>query len=108
MAFPSQYASALAYDLAAIAPADLDMVFLGSTGSEAMEAAIKVAERAQGPQRSKIIYAENSFHGKTKGALSVTDGRLYRSEFALVDNTIRVPFGDIDASARHQTDARLA
>jgi acetylornithine/succinyldiaminopimelate/putrescine aminotransferase len=108
MAFPSQYASALAYDLAAIAPGDLEMVFLGSTGSEAMEAAIKVAERAQGPQRSKIIYAENSFHGKTKGALSVTDGRLYRSEFALVDNTVRVPFGDIDAIRRAiETDASI-
>src|SRR5262245_12501579 len=100
MAFLSQYASALAHDLAAIAPGDLDMVFLGSTGSEAMEAAIKVAEKAQGPQRSKVIYAENSFHGKTKGALSVTDGQLYRSDFALLDNTVRVPFGDIDAIAR--------
>jgi ornithine--oxo-acid transaminase len=48
-------------------------VFLGSTGSEAMEAAIKIAEQAQGPKRSKIVYAENSFHGKTKGALSLTD-----------------------------------
>jgi acetylornithine/succinyldiaminopimelate/putrescine aminotransferase len=100
MAFPSQYACALAYNLAAIAPGDLDMVFLGSTGSEAMEAAIKVAERAQGPHRAKIIYAENSFHGKTKGALSVTDGQLYRSDFALLDNTVRVPFGDLDAIAR--------
>ena len=59
----------------------LDMVFLGSTGSEAMEAALKVAEQAQGPERSRMIYAENSFHGKTKGALSVTDGALYRSQF---------------------------
>ena len=50
------------------------MVFLGSSGSEAMEAALKVAEQAQGPQRSKIIYAENSFHGKTKGTLAITDG----------------------------------
>jgi acetylornithine/succinyldiaminopimelate/putrescine aminotransferase len=108
MAFPSQYASALAYNLAAIAPGDLDMVFLGSTGSEAMEAAIKVAEQAQGPRRSKIIYAENSFHGKTKGALSVTDSRLYRSDFVLLGNTIRVPFGDIDAIARElQNDAAI-
>ena len=49
MAFMSQYASALAANLAAISPGDLDMVFLGSTGSEAMEAALKVAEQAQGP-----------------------------------------------------------
>ena len=85
------------YDIAACSPGELDMVFLGSSGSEAMEAAIKVAERAAGPKRPKIVYAENSFHGKTKGVLSITDGSLYRGEFKLVDNTVRVPFGDIAA-----------
>lgn len=97
IAFMSQYASALAHNLAACSPGDLDLVFLGSTGSEAMEAAVKVAERAAGPKRSKIVYAENSFHGKTKGVLSITDGQLYRGEFRLVDGTVRVPFGDIEA-----------
>ncbi len=56
-------------NLAAIAPGDLDMVFLGSSGSEAMEAALKIAEQAQGPERATVVYAENSFHGKTKGTL---------------------------------------
>ncbi|MFU0503273.1 aspartate aminotransferase family protein [Pseudaminobacter sp. NGMCC 1.201702] len=97
IAFMSQYAAALAHNLAQIAPGDLDMVFLGSSGSEAMEAAIKLAERAAGPKRPKVVYAENSFHGKTKGVLSITDGQLYRGEFKLTDNTIRVPFGDIGA-----------
>jgi acetylornithine/succinyldiaminopimelate/putrescine aminotransferase len=97
MAFMSQYASALAYNLAQCSPGELDMVFLGSSGSEAMESAIKLAERAAGPKKPKIVYAENSFHGKTKGVLSVTDGPLYRGEFKLVDNALRVPFGDIDA-----------
>jgi len=97
IAFLSQYATALAANLAACSPGDLDMVFLGSSGSEAMEAAIKVAERAAGPNRPKIVYAENSFHGKTKGVLSITDGALYRGQFKLTDNTFRVPFGDIDA-----------
>ena len=97
MAFMSQYASALAYNLAAIAPGDLDYVFLGSSGSEAMEAALKIAEQAQGPGRSTIVYAENSFHGKTKGVLAVTDGALYRSQFKLAQNTRRVPFGDAAA-----------
>ncbi|MGD9866695.1 MAG: aspartate aminotransferase family protein [Hyphomicrobiales bacterium] len=100
MAFLSQYAAALAKNLAAIAPGDLDMVFLGSSGSEAMEAALKVAERAQGPGRSKILYAEKAFHGKTKGVLSVTDSELYRGNFRLVENTVRVPFGDIEAIRR--------
>jgi len=97
IAFMSQYAAALAHNLAQISPGDLDMVFLGSSGSEAMEAAIKLAERAAGPKRPKIVYAENSFHGKTKGVLSITDGQLYRGEFRLTDNTVRVPFGDIGA-----------
>lgn len=97
IAFMSQYASALAKNLAEIAPGDLDMVFLGSSGSEAMEAAVKVAERAAGPAKPKIVYAENSFHGKTKGVLSLTDSPLYRGEFRLTDNTVKVPFGDIDA-----------
>ena len=97
IAFMSQYAAALAHNIAACSPGDLDMVFLGSSGSEAMEAAVKVAERAAGPKRPKVVYAENSFHGKTKGVLSITDGQLYRGEFRLVGNTVRVPFGDIDA-----------
>lgn len=97
IAFMSQYAAALAHNIAACSPGDLDMVFLGSSGSEAMEAAVKVAERAAGPKRPKIVYAENSFHGKTKGVLSITDGQLYRGEFKLVGNTVRVAFGDIDA-----------
>jgi acetylornithine/succinyldiaminopimelate/putrescine aminotransferase len=100
IAFMSQYAAALAHNLAACSPGDLDMVFLGSSGSEAMEAAVKLAERVAGTNRPKIVYAENSFHGKTKGVLAITDGALYRGEFKLTDNTVRVPFGDIDAVER--------
>ncbi len=100
IAFMSQYAAALAKNLATVSPGDLDMVFLGSSGSEAMEAAVKLAERAAGPDRPKIVHAVNSFHGKTKGVLSITDGELYRGQFKLVDNTVRVPFGDIAAIER--------
>jgi len=97
MAFMSQYASALAHNLAAVSPGALDMVFLGSSGSEAMEAALKVAERCAGPERPLVVYAENSFHGKTKGVLSITDGPLYLGEFKVLNNKVKVPFGDIDA-----------
>jgi acetylornithine/succinyldiaminopimelate/putrescine aminotransferase len=65
-----------------------------------MEAAIKVAERAAGPKRPKVVYAENSFHGKTKGVLAITDGQLYRADFRVADNTVKVPFGDIEAIER--------
>jgi acetylornithine/succinyldiaminopimelate/putrescine aminotransferase len=97
MAFMQQYAAALARNLAEIAPGDLDMVFLGSSGSEAMEAALKICEQAQGPERATIVFAENSFHGKTKGTLAVTDGALYRQHFKVSVNTRRVPFGDLEA-----------
>jgi acetylornithine/succinyldiaminopimelate/putrescine aminotransferase len=97
MAFMSQYAAALAHNLAQISPGDLDMVFLGSSGSEAMEAALKICEQAQGPDRATVVYAENSFHGKTKGTLAVTDGVLYRQQFKVTTNTRRVPFGDLEA-----------
>jgi acetylornithine/succinyldiaminopimelate/putrescine aminotransferase len=108
IAFMSQYAAALAHNLAACSPGDLDMVFLGSSGSEVMEAAVKLAERAAGTKRPKIVYAENSFHGKTKGVLAITDGALYRGEFKLTDNTVRVPFGDIDAVERlFRTDPEI-
>ncbi|MEM8664905.1 MAG: aminotransferase class III-fold pyridoxal phosphate-dependent enzyme, partial [Pseudomonadota bacterium] len=107
MAFASQYAAALAKNLAACSPGALDMVFLGSSGSEAMEAAVKLAERASGRTGVKTIYAQNAFHGKTKGVLSITDSPLYRGEFRLVENTVRVPFGDlaaIEAAVAADTD----
>ncbi len=108
IAFMSQYAAALAKNLAEIAPGDLDMVFLGSSGSEAMEAAIKLAERVAGPKRPRIVYAENSFHGKTRGVLSITDGPLYRGDFKLLENNVKVPFGDIDAIRRaFETDPTI-
>jgi acetylornithine/succinyldiaminopimelate/putrescine aminotransferase len=97
IAFMSQYAAALAQNLARIAPGDLDMVFLGTSGSEVVEAALKLAEKVQGPKRNKIAYAELSFHGKTRGALSVTDSEFYRSSFSLLDNRVRLPFADADA-----------
>jgi acetylornithine/succinyldiaminopimelate/putrescine aminotransferase len=97
LSFMSQYACALAKDLAMIAPGDLDMVYLCSSGSEAVEAALKLAEKVQGPGKNTIVYASQSFHGKTRGALSVTDSNLYRSTFSLIGNKTCVPFGDTQA-----------
>jgi acetylornithine/succinyldiaminopimelate/putrescine aminotransferase len=97
MAFLSQYATALSHNLAMIAPDGLNKVFLTNCGSVANEAAIKLAERYQGKGRQTIVYSTHSFHGKTRAALSVTDSEIYRSNFQLLNNTIRVPFGDADA-----------
>jgi acetylornithine/succinyldiaminopimelate/putrescine aminotransferase len=62
-----------------------------------VEAALKLAEKAAGPKRRKIAYAEKAFHGKTIGALSVTDSTLYRSSFELLQDRIIIPFGDAAA-----------
>lgn len=94
---PSRYAAAFSAGLAAIAPGDLDLVFLGSTGSEAVEAALKLAELVQGPERSTVVYTEKSFHGKTRAALSVSDSKKYQASARLLPNRRRVPFGDIAA-----------
>jgi len=56
--------------LASVAPEGLDSVFLANSGSEAVEAAIKLARRATG--RSDIIAFTGAFHGRTYGALSLT------------------------------------
>src|ERR1700722_12437287 len=97
IAFMSQYASALARNLALIAPGDLDMVSLCSTGSEAVETALRLAERVQGSARSTIAYAQHSFHGKTRGALSVTDSELFQSSVRLLENRRKVPFANAGA-----------
>ena len=97
IAFMSQYAAALSYNLSQIAPEDLDITFLCVSGSEANEAALKLAERSAGPRKRTVLHARNSFHGKTRGALSVSDSALYRGDFTLLDNCRSVPFGDAAA-----------
>ena len=97
MAFMSQYAASLSHNLACIAPDGLDIVFLTNCGSVANEAALKLAERFQGPSRRKILHAGLSFHGKTRAALSVTDSAMYRGDFELLPNRAVVPFGDAEA-----------
>ncbi|WP_300064265.1 aspartate aminotransferase family protein [uncultured Roseobacter sp.] len=100
IAFMSQYAATLAHNLAQIAPGTLDHVFLSTAGSEAVEYALKIAERVAGSGRKKILFAEKAFHGKTRGSLSITDSPLYQNDFTLMTTTVKVPFGDIDALRR--------
>jgi putrescine aminotransferase len=65
--------------LAALAPEGLSKVMLLNSGSEAVEAALKLAQAATG--RKKLVYLEKSYHGKTFGALSVTDAPVFRRDF---------------------------
>lgn len=69
-------------------------VYWSNSGAEAIEAALKFAVLATG--RKKFVVARDSYHGKTLGALSATDGEKYRGPFMpLLWNFERVDFGDI-------------
>ncbi len=90
-----QLTTALAETLAHIAPGDLDTSFFGNSGAEANEGALKLARLATG--RRRLLHAEGSFHGKTFGALSVTDNRRFRSPFRpLLKGCKKVPFGALE------------
>jgi len=84
--------------LAAVAPGDVDNVWLCNSGTEANEAALKFARSATG--RSKVVAAKRGFHGRTMGALSATWKSKYRAPFEpLVDDVEFVAYGDEDALA---------
>ena len=55
-------------------------VFLTNSGTEAVEAALKLLRKKYGPDR-KIFSLTNSFHGRTYGALSLTTREKYREAF---------------------------
>ncbi|MBE7491452.1 MAG: aminotransferase class III-fold pyridoxal phosphate-dependent enzyme [Planctomycetes bacterium] len=72
-------------------------VFFCNSGTEANEAAIKIARRATG--RPRVIAMETGFHGRTIGALSVTGNPKLRGDFPQNLDTLTdfVPFGDFEA-----------
>ncbi|MBY6067379.1 aspartate aminotransferase family protein [Leisingera aquaemixtae] len=82
----SEPAEELADLLVANAPGDIDRVYFVSGGSEATEAAIKLArqyhlERGE-PQRRHIIARKQSYHGNTLGALAAGGNEWRRTQFA--------------------------
>ncbi|MCX6499899.1 MAG: acetylornithine transaminase [Arthrobacter sp.] len=76
-------------------------VFFANSGTEAVEAAFKLARRNGGSgaaPRTKIIALDGAFHGRTMGALALTSKEAYRAPFApLPGGVVHVPFGDIEA-----------
>jgi adenosylmethionine-8-amino-7-oxononanoate aminotransferase len=84
--FTTRAAEELADDLVAHAPDGLDHVFYVSGGSEAIEAALKLAcqyfvERGE-PNRRYVIARRQSYHGITLGALAVGGREWQRKQFA--------------------------
>jgi putrescine aminotransferase len=96
---PQPLAAELARRLAVLAPGDLDVCFLASSGSEAVEGALKLARLATG--RPRFVSAEASYHGTTLGALSVTGSDRHRTPFEpLLPGCARVRWGDVASVER--------
>src|SRR5438132_3190901 len=75
--------------------------FFCNSGTEANEAAIKLARLSGKPGRYKIISMINSFHGRTLGALSATgQPKYHKGVEPLLAGFQFAPFGDLDAAAR--------
>ena len=98
----------LATKLAEITPGELEETFFVSSGSEAVETAIKLARQYHGangePTRYKIISRQVAYHGTTMGALSATGLPDFKAPFEPlprgfyhVPNTQQDPEGAVDA-----------
>ncbi|HVZ88537.1 MAG TPA: acetylornithine transaminase [Polyangia bacterium] len=88
--------------------------FFCNSGTEANEAALKLARRyqivaKQQPERLELIAFEQSFHGRTFGALSVTGQTKYREGFGPLVGPVRfLPYGDVAAARAAITDKTCA
>ena len=82
----------LAERLSEVLPAGLDSVFFSNSGSEAVEAALRLARHATG--RPNIVVFHGSFHGRTIGAASMTtSGTKFRAGFSpLMGGVVVSPF----------------
>lgn len=94
-----QYQGPLAKRLAAMS--GLARVFFSNTGTESVEGALKMAKahgRAIQADKCEILSLENSFHGRTLGALAVTGQPKYRRDFEPLMPGVRfVPPNDLSA-----------
>lgn len=86
----------LAQQLARFTPEGLEFSFFSNSGTEAVEAAIKMARLATG--RRGLVSTLGSYHGKTLGSLSVSGREKYKEPFEpLVPGCKTVPFGNLEA-----------
>ena len=76
----------------------MSRAFFCNSGTEAVEAAMKLAR--VNTKKTDFVAADNSFHGRTMGALSVTHKEMYRTPFEpLVKDVTFVPYNNTDAIA---------
>ena len=81
-----------------------EQVFFCNSGAEAVEGALKFARLAR-PGRHEVVYFDQSFHGRTFGALAATDKPAIQQPFLpLVPGFRRAPFNDDEALAHIDTN----
>jgi ornithine--oxo-acid transaminase len=86
----------LAEQLLERAPGSVDAMVPANTGTEAVEAAIKISRAATG--RPRVLFADHAFHGLTLGSLSLNGNEEFRAGFGpFLPGCDAVPFGDLDA-----------
>ena len=94
--FTHEPAETLARSLIAIAPDDLDHVFLSDSGSTAVEVALKMALgywRNHGETRTRILALEHAYHGDTVGTMSAgARGVLNAAYEPMLFDVGRIPF----------------
>ncbi len=89
--------------LTGLAPEGLRSVFLCSSGAEANEAALKLVRKHTG--RMRVVSMQESFHGRTLGALGATGIPSYRDPaYPIPTQHEYVPYGDTDALASALSD----
>lgn len=80
-------------EITSIAPKNMDTAFLINSGAEAVENAIKICMRSR-PRTKMGISLEGSFHGRTLGALSLTNSSRVHKKGYLRFPTKRLPFDE--------------
>jgi ornithine--oxo-acid transaminase len=89
----------LAEQLLARAPGSVAAMVPANSGTESVEAAIKIARAATG--RPRVLFADHAFHGLTLGSLSINGNAEFRDGFGpLLPGCEPVPFGDAEALER--------
>jgi putrescine aminotransferase len=104
---PAPHAGELAAALAERLAPPLEVALFGSTGAEAVEAALKLARAATG--RAGFAYCAGGYHGTSFGTLSVMGAPRMRSPFEpLLPGCVEVPFGDLGALRKALASKKLA
>ena len=84
-------------------------VFFCNSGSEANEAAFKLARKLGNPSRNEIITMERSFHGRTLAGVAATGQKKYQEGFEpLTPGFVTTPFNDFEALERAVNSKTIA